>query len=137
MVLYHVGAKLDLNWNVAEADQPTLWLTAAADGITVNALKQKDCFLFRPMMNTAVGSDRYTATIVTNTGNQWYGREYLYTIPYFNGSNEYPITATVLKTVNGTGQTKTTALDVPLGAAPSTYVFTPWMVGFVTVDNTY
>ena len=135
MVLFHVGAKLDLNWNIDEGNRSTLWLQHESDAISVTGLKCKSCYLFKPMQNDAVGADPYTWNISANIGNQWLGREYAYVIPYFNGSSQYPISATVKKVVNSSNGTKTTAMNIEV-AGYASYVFTPWLIGKITVDNT-
>ena len=135
LILYHVGAKLDLNWNIDEGNRSTLWLQHESDAISVTGLKCKNCYLFKPMQNDAVGADPYTWNISANIGNQWLGREYAYVIPYFNGSSQYPISATVKKVVNSSNGTKTTAMNIEV-AGYASYVFTPWLIGKITVDNT-
>lgn len=128
LVLYHVAARLDLDWNVAPAIQSQMSLTS----MKVAGLKQNDCLLFRPMENTAAGSSPYEYTVPINIGNQWYGRHYFYVIPYYSGGN-YPIQLKLRK-AGGTGE-HIKDIGIQTTAAPA--VFTPWMYGNIAIENVW
>src|SRR3712207_6744432 len=66
MVLYHVAARLDLDWNVAPAIQPNVRLS----GISVSDLKKENCYLFRPMENDGAGAkDRKSTRLNSSHAN--------------------------------------------------------------------
>ncbi len=106
LMLYHVAAKVDVRWNVAEEQQSAFWLSF----IEARHLAEYGCLLFRPTENVRstvdtwsgdirVPSDGYGFTLMgwngTGSGShesdrsrQWYGRQYFYTIPF--RTQEYP-----------------------------------------------
>src|SRR3712207_2464589 len=126
MVLYHVAARLDRDWNVAPAIQPNVRLS----GISVSDLKKENCYLFRPMENDGAGANTYTYDLPVNIGNQWYGRHYFYIIPYKNGG-EFPIRLQMRK--NGSTVNKLQQVNIQI--AKTSPVFTPWMYGQIAINN--
>lgn len=130
MVLYHTAAKLDLNWNVASGIQST----TTVKSIEITGLSRGG-YLFRPMENTASASTTYSHTITTTTGNQWYGREETYVIPFGSDLNSYTLNMTVTNGVNSNTATKSQAIQI--GNAGKTDIFTPWMLGKVNIAKTW
>lgn len=86
LMLYHVAAKVDVMWNVDQDKQKDVCLKK----IEYRGLKKKDCLLFDPMGNDALGADPYQISFDLDKGTQWYGRHFLYTIPY-NVGDKFPI----------------------------------------------
>lgn len=105
LVLYHVGARIDVQWTVDEAVQPTTHVSYA----DVRWMIKQPCYLFRPCENVFVpksngkmtGSDKYDEVLInpwtyhadtdfpaslrpddTPTADfvatQWYGRKVVY-----------------------------------------------------------
>ena len=133
LMLYHVAAKVDLMWNVDPSIQAT---THLSDMQFVN-LKVKDCYLFRPMENTSLGSDTYTAmpSGIINTGNQWYGRYSFYAIPYHTGSDIYPFTIKLWYNGSTRGAEPTKTVSVETVSVTGVDTFTPWVRGFLNIRN--
>lgn len=132
LILYHVAAKVDLIWNVADDKQSDIRLT---DKITVNGLSRTG-YLFRPNENgIPQGTEIYSNDIPIHIGNQWDGRAYFYAIPYSNGTY-YPLTLNI-KAKNKTG-IENTKTDVQLNILyqkSTTAPFTHWMRGNITING--
>ena len=125
LMLFHVAAKVDLIWNVADNVQSDIRLT----GITVNGLSRKG-YLFRPNeYTTPTETDKYTHSIPINIGNQWDGRAYFYAIPYSNGTY-YPLTLD-LKADGKTDKTGV-ALNIPYTTENP---YTHWMRGDIRINS--
>ena len=99
MVLYHVAARVDISWNVAaDTEAATLDLQKELKITFQEPRKnfQTNCLLFRPMENVVKSDNPWPSSgydlsdlIKMNQGNQWYGRQVYYMIPYkyhYNGS---------------------------------------------------
>ena len=92
MVLYHVAARVDISWNVAaDTEAETLELQKQLRITFQEPRKnfQTDCLLFRPMENVVKSDNPWPSPgydlsklITMNQGNQWYGRQVYYMIPY-------------------------------------------------------
>ena len=151
MILYHVGAKLDVLWNVPETgtDDLPLQTRLRLSDLEVRNLKSTDCLLFKPMLNTSLGSNPYNegtsvdapGTGIINVGNQWYGRHSFYIIPYSVGTDAspyFPLQMQVWKN----GDTHATVAN---GYKPATIqvpvdrdaVFTPWLRGLATISTVF
>lgn len=78
VILYHVAAKVDLEWNS----------TTAIKNVSVNSVKNSGLYMFQPTMNTYV-SGTYTATKdLTADVDQWYnGRTSFYLPQYVNSTD--------------------------------------------------
>ena len=127
LMLFHVAAKVDLIWNVADNVQPDIRLT----GITVNGLSRKG-YLFCPNENTTPDeTDKYTHPIPINIGNQWDGRAYFYAIPYSDGTN-YPITIDLK--ANGKTDKTGVALNIPYTTSTEN-PYTHWMRGDIRINS--
>ena len=132
LILYHVAAKVDFIWNVADDKQSDIRLT---DKITVNGLSRTG-YLFRPNENgTPQVTEIYSNDIPIHIGNQWDGRAYFYAIPYSDGTY-YPLTLNI-KAKNKTG-IENTKTDVQLNILyqkSTTDPFTHWMRGNITING--
>lgn len=131
LMLFHVAAKVDLIWNVADDKQSDIRLT----GMTVNGLSKKG-YLFCPNENGVPDGteDTYTYSIPITEGNQWDGRAYFYAIPYSNGTN-YPLTLD-LKADGKPYKTGDAgvALDIPYTLSTKN-PYTHWMRGNITING--
>lgn len=128
LMLFHVAAKVDLLWNVADNVQSDIRLT----DMTVNGLSKKG-YLFRPNENGVPTNDAatYTRAIPINIGNQWDGRAYFYAIPYSNGTY-YPLTLDMK--ADGKSEKKGVQLNIPY-QTNSTDSYTHWMRGNITING--
>lgn len=125
LMLFHVAAKVDLIWNVADKVQSDIRLT----GITVNGLSRKG-YLFRPNENTTpTETDEYSIPI--HTGNQWDGRAYFYAIPYSNGTY-YPLTLDLK--ADGKPEKTEVALNIPYTTSTEN-PYTHWMRGDIRINS--
>lgn len=127
MVLYHVGAKLDLQWNVDASVQDKVKLSK----IELTGLSNGG-YLFKPLENTSASTSTYFETFSLDAGSQWYGRQATYVIPVeTDGSYQFPMTLT--NSVSSQATTKTAT------ATPSTTnsVFVPWIYGTIKVKKSF
>ena len=125
MMLYHVAAKVDVKWNVAEDKQDDYYISY----VQARQLKQKNCQLFKPTENTWTSADdaaNYAHDLVDgDIGRQWLGRQYFYAIPY---GPTYNIHLHFL--TNGHDKTTYAATDYNLKLTKDMTVFpvfTPWI----------
>lgn len=126
IVLYHVAARVDLMWNVASDLQSTVALRS----ITAKGLKSKSCLLFKPMDNTkSVDDQGYSQTLTLDVGSMWYGRDYIYAIPYKDSSGNFSLT---LDLENNSSVEKMQTTTIPLQGID---IFTPWMRGTINITN--
>lgn len=127
MVLYHVGAKLDLQWNVDASVQDKVKLSK----IELTGLSSGGC-LFKPLENTSASTPPYTETFTLDAGSQWYGRQATYVIPVkTDGSYKFPMTLT--NSMSGQ-PTSTTATATP---STTNSVFVPWIYGTIKVKKSF
>jgi hypothetical protein len=137
LMLYHVAAKVDIKWNVADDKRINEVDPSQAVRLTymeARRLYNGNAYCFKPMRNEMASlpaSGGYTIEdIVTpnDEGLWWEGRTYFYTIPYtVTGSPSY----FPLQLLMGTNGTKATAayeltLNQPID---TTAVFVPWLRG--------
>ena len=125
MMLYHVAAKVDVKWNVAEDKQDDYYISY----VQARQLKQKNCLLFKPTENTWTSADdaaNYSLDLVDgDIGRQWLGRQYFYTIPY---GPTYNIHLHFLTNGDDKGTYAATGYNLKLTKAMSAFpVFTPWI----------
>lgn len=123
-IIYHVATKVDLDWNVVKAMQPSVQISY----IEAQGLKDRDCLLFKPTENadnTATSS--YSQELMSDdVGQQWYGRRYFYCIPY---AETFNVKLHMLKLPDG----KTTdpapgGYNLTLQKSMAGFtVFTPWL----------
>lgn len=127
MMLYHVAAKVDVKWNIAEDKQDDYYISY----IQARQLKQKNCLLFKPTENTWTSADEglgnnYPLDLVDgDIGQQWLGRQYFYAIPY---GPTYNIHLHILKNGDDKDTYATTGYNLKLTKGMSAFpVFTPWI----------
>ncbi len=125
MMLYHVAAKVDVKWNVAEDKQDDYYISY----IQARQLKQKNCQLFKPTENTWTSADdaaNYSLDLVDgDIGQQWLGRQYFYAIPY---GPTYNIHLHFLKNGNDKDTYAATGYNLKLTKDMTDFpVFTPWI----------
>lgn len=125
MMLYHVAAKVDVKWNIAEDKQDDYYISY----IQARQLKQKNCLLFKPTENTWTSADdaaNYSHDLVDgDIGQQWLGRQYFYAIPY---GPTYNIHLHFLKNGDHKATYATTGYNLKLTKGMSAFpVFTPWI----------
>ncbi len=125
-VLYHVGAKLDVQWNVTASKQADVRMSK----ITVNNLKKNNCYAFKPLENieaTSTLSDGYPESFTIDIGGQWYGRHSFYVIPYGTTAEpmKYPINLELYK--NGGASSFASPIFTPTFRDDDD-LFTPWIV---------
>ncbi len=87
LVLYHVAARVDVKWNVAEDAR---WCAAAGAGNALTYLQvrdlQKTGYVFRPTENVKGGSTYHEVlhnTTGTDVSSAWSGRKAVYTIQQY------------------------------------------------------
>lgn len=125
MMLYHVAAKVDVKWNIAEDKQDDYYISY----IQARQLKQKNCLLFKPTENTWTSADdaaNYSLNLVDgDIGQQWLGRRYFYAIPY---GTTYDIHLHFLKNGDDKATYATTGYNLKLTKDMRAFpVFTPWI----------
>lgn len=123
IVLYHIASKLDVQWNVATDKQSSVRLT----NLTLITPQPTQCYIFKPLENTATSTQTHVESIGIDAGSQWYGRAYRYVIPVAGSDGKYTFTMTLS---NGTS-TKSNTFTA--GAIDKTQPFTPWMLGTINV----
>lgn len=133
LLLYHVAAKVDINWSVAESlrinkDNPS-------EAIRLTYMQARNLFngnayCFKPMENTLdeMWTSGYSREIITagNEGLWWEGRYYFYTIPYTieqTGERYFPLQM-VLKTNGSTSAGYRPTLKMKVDTSSP---FVPWM----------
>lgn len=122
--LYHVAARVDLQWSVVDARRSTLQLST----LTLQQMRGKDCLLFRPMDNEGADPDPYIAIISLTPAQQWEGRHVFYAVPYFTDGN-YPVSMAFNSgTLTHTENVAKTALDND---------FTPWIRLRMNINRDY
>lgn len=113
--LYHVAAKVDLQWGVDAT-------TTKFNGYTVNKLLDKG-YLFRPAENATAGSKTYTYTATPAT--QYYGRDYFYAIQ----QKDFPLSIKLTK--NGKAESSYKTIDF---STETTGNLTYWLKGNITLE---
>lgn len=131
LMLYHVAAKVDLKWNVADTvrikSNPAQAVRLTS--MSVRGLYNGWSYLFRPMENTVTTipvSGYEISDVVTpaDEGLWWEGRFYFYTIPYrVNNSDYFPLQL-VMRTNELTGDGYQLTVNQPFNAASP---FVPWL----------
>ncbi len=141
LMLYHIAAKIDLKWSVAEnkrinSEDPTQAVRLTY--LEARNMLNTTSYAFRPMENVAAAlpNTGYSIpNIVTPTdeGLWWEGRTCFYTIPFtVSGEPGYFPVQLLMRTngSNGTGYelTLNQAID-------RTAPFVPWFRGNITLNN--
>lgn len=138
LMLYHVAAKVDINWTVP-TDKRIKEIPAEAVRLTymqaVNLFNDW-AYCFKPMENVVdpLPTTGYSRQIVSpeDVGLWWEGRSYFYTIPYTTPSHPgyFPLQM-VLKTNgrSGTGYRPTLYMQM------NDTTFVPWLRADFTINN--
>lgn len=144
LLLYHVAAKVDINWSVEESLR--INKVNPEDAIRLTYMQAKNLFngnayCFKPMENTSPAklASGYVRQIITSTpadeGLWWEGRSYFYTIPYSiedAGENYFPLQM-VLKTNGSTSDGYRPTLNMKIDTGSP---FVPWMRANFTISGT-
>ena len=133
LLLYHVAAKVDIKWSVAESlrinkDHPENAIRLTY--MQARNLFNGNAYCFKPMENTNATplASGYSREIITagNEGLWWEGRYYFYTIPYTieqTGERYFPLQM-VLKTNGSTSAGYRPTLKMKVDTSSP---FVPWM----------
>lgn len=140
-IIYHVASKVDVMWNVDKAQQATNRITY----IEARKLKEKNCYLFKPMENTWTTSgdnndeaNNYSKALMDDDiSRQWYGRQYFYTIPFRRDNSadggtakDFDVNLHILKNGDDKGDNAASGYNLtfrrPLNGG-NYEVFTPWV----------
>ena len=134
LLLYHVAAKVDIQWNVVDTMRINKADPSKAVRLTymeARYLFNGNAYCFRPMRNelAALPSTGYTrANIVrpTDEGLWWEGRSYFYTIPYtVTGAPDYfPLQMRLCTNGTSVNQAYRPTLKMQVDTSA---VFVPWM----------
>lgn len=134
LLLYHVAAKVDITWNVADAVRLNKADPSAAvrlTGMKAKNLFNGNAYCFKPMENssgaTPVSSgEEITFVQPTDEGLWWEGRSYFYTIPYTttaDGKEDYFPLQMELET-NGSGNLYQPTIYLEIDKSSP---FVPWL----------
>lgn len=134
LMLYHVAAKVDITWSVADSAR------VKAAGVTPIRLTQMDAcnlfngnaFCFKPMENVYDSDDPLASgaevNIVTSSdeGLWWEGRSYFYTIPYTTTKSDYEsyFPLQMQMETNGSGNIYTPTIYMQIDKSSP---FVPWL----------
>ncbi len=142
LLLYHVAAKVDINWSVADSAR------VKADGVTpIRLTTMKACnlfngnaYCFKPMENVYDSNDPLASgaeVSIVSSGDEslwWEGRAYFYTIPYTTTKTDYenyfPLQMQMV--TNGTG-TYTPTIYMQIDKSSP---FVPWLRATFNIKNT-
>lgn len=131
LMLYHVAAKVDIQWNVEDTVRIRSNPSEAVRLTYMEArhLFNGDAYCFKPMENTVVslpatGYDLTNIVTPTDEGLWWEGRSYFYTIPYTvtGNANYFPLQMR-LRT-NGSADTYSPTLNLRVDTSSP---FVPWL----------
>jgi len=135
LILYHVAAKVDITWNVADSARIN---KPGVDPIRLTYMEARRLFngyayCFKPMRNEQAalngegqGYDRPDIVTASDEGLWWEGRSYFYTIPYIVTGNEDYFPLQMRLCTNGTD--KANAYRPTLNMQIDTSdVFVPWL----------
>lgn len=132
LMLYHVAAKMDINWNVKKEMRVNKESPSSAVRLTdmkAQYLFAGDAYCFKPMRNEVAAklTSGYERVLVSpgDEGLWWEGRSYFYTIPYtVTGNADYFPLQMFMRTngSEGTGYRPTVNLRID-----TTDVFVPWL----------
>lgn len=145
LLLYHVAAKVDITWNVAE--EKRINRTEPENAIRLTSMKacnlfNGDAYCFKPMENKqeskltpdAGAGDTITIVTPTDAGLWWEGRSYFYTIPYTLSSGEsqshYPLQMEM--ETNGSGNKHRPTIYLQIDTESS---FVPWLRATFNINN--
>ena len=142
MMLYHIAAKVDLKWNVADTVRIKSGHPEQAVRLTyleARRLFKGETYAFRPMENVvnALPDTGYRIPdIVTENdeGLWWEGRTYFYTIPisYTVEGNSYFPLQLLMKTNGSSGEGYRLTINQPIDVSSS---FVPWLRGNIVLTK--
>lgn len=141
LMLYHIAAKIDLKWSVAENKRINMEDPTQAVRLTyleARNMLNTSCYAFRPMENvvSALPATGYSIpNIVTpaDEGLWWEGRTYFYTIPFTVSGEPGYFPVQLLMRTNGSNGT---GYELTLNQAIDTSKpFVPWFRGNITLNN--
>ena len=133
LLLYHVAAKVDMKWNVADTMRINNADPSQAVRLTslcVRHLYDGWSYVFRPMENTLAsmpteGYEINNIVTLADEGLWWEGRYYFYTIPYsVSGNGNYFPLQLVMRTNNLAGDGYQVTINQPFEPASP---FVPWV----------
>ena len=145
LMLYHVAAKVDINWFVAEnkrIDRETPANAVRLTSMKACNLFNGDAYCFKPMenkqatkLNPSAGTgDTITMVTPSDMGLWWEGRSYFYTIPYTlsSGANQshYPLQMQMETNESGAIYKPTVYLEVNTSSP-----FVPWLRATFNINN--
>ncbi|MBQ9426276.1 MAG: hypothetical protein IJU36_01415 [Paludibacteraceae bacterium] len=138
LMLYHVAAKVDINWTVPTDKRIKADPDEAVRLTYMQAVNLFDgwAYCFKPMANVVnpLPTTGYSRQIVSpgDVGRWWEGRDYFYTIPYTTPTHSgyFPLQM-VLKTngSEGTGYRPTLYMEM------DDTTFVPWLRADFTINN--
>ena len=140
--MYHIAAKVDLKWNVAEEKRINAADPSQAVRLTymeVRRLFNGDAYCFKPLRNTVstLPTDGYAIQDIITAGDEglwWEGRTYFYTIPYtVSGRPDYfPLQMLLCTNDAAKADGYKLTLYQPFD---TTDVFVPWLRGNFMFNN--
>lgn len=145
LLLYHVAAKVDINWFVAEnkrIDRETPANAVRLTSMKACNLFNGDAYCFKPMenkqatkLNPSAGTgDTITMVTPSDMGLWWEGRSYFYTIPYTLCSgtyqSHYPLQMQMETNESGAIYKPTVYLGVNTSSP-----FVPWLRATFNINN--
>ena len=144
LLLYHVAAKVDINWFVAENKR--IDRATPANAVRLTSMKacnlfNGDAFCFKPMENkqatkvtpdVAGTGDTITMVTPSDMGLWWEGRSYFYTIPYTTTGKTgyYPLQMQMETNESGDIYKPTVYLGVNTSSP-----FVPWLRATFNINN--
>ena len=141
LMLYHVAAKVDLMWSVAEEKRINKADPSEAVRLTymeARRLYNGNALCFRPMKNVVAslpvsGYDIPNIVTPADEGLWWEGRTYFYTIPYIvSGAPSYFPLQLLMRTNGSSGTGYQLTLDQPIDTSD---VFVPWVRGTLNLTD--
>ena len=135
LLLYHVAAKVDINWFVDEEKRSKTNMLRLTKMDACN-LFNGNAFCFKPMENSlpALPTTTDSVHIVTRTdeGLWWEGRSYFYTIPYTTTGKTgyYPLQMQMETNESGAIYKPTVYLEVNTSSP-----FVPWLRATFNINN--
>ena len=135
LLLYHVAAKVDINWFVDEEKRSKTNMLRLTKMDACN-LFNGNAFCFKPMENSldALPTTTDSVHIVTRTdeGLWWEGRSYFYTIPYTTTEKTgyYPLQMQMETNESGAIYKPTVYLEVNTSSP-----FVPWLRATFNINN--
>lgn len=140
LILYHIAAKVDLQWSVQKdvRIKPNPAEAVRLTYLEARRLFDGFCFCFKPMRNTlsalaTEGAEIKNIVTEQNEGLWWEGRSYFYTIPYtVTGEPDYFPLQLLMRTNDSTGTGYQLTLKQPID---TTDVFVPWFRGDILLTK--